>query len=40
MDSGFSYIDIFATKGIEYIVVIVFFIILVAFWNYLHSNDD
>lgn len=40
MESAFSYIDIFATKGIEYIVLIGFFIVLVLFWKYLHVNDE
>jgi hypothetical protein len=40
MESAFTYLDIFATKGIEYIVIISFFVIIVAFWKYLHANDD
>ena len=40
MEGIYTYVDIFATKGIEYLVVIGFFVILVAFWNYLHVNDD
>ena len=31
----FSYIDIFATKGIEYLLVIGFFLLLAAFWSFL-----
>lgn len=30
--SEFSYIDIFATKGLEYLLVIGFFLLLVGFW--------
>jgi hypothetical protein len=33
--SEFSYIDIFATKGFEYLLVIGFFLVLVAFWSLL-----
>jgi len=32
----FSYIDIFATKGFEYLLVIGFFLVLVGFWSYLN----
>jgi hypothetical protein len=32
----FSYIDIFATKGFEYLLVIGFFLVLVAFWSFLN----
>ena len=38
MDDTFTYIDIFATKGIEYLLVIAFLIVFVAFWKYL-KND-
>jgi hypothetical protein len=31
------FVDIFATKGIEYIVVIGFFIIIIQFWKYLNT---
>lgn len=34
---GFTYHDIFATKGIEYLIVILFFAILVPFWTFLHK---
>jgi hypothetical protein len=33
--SEFSYIDIFATKGFEYLLVIGFFLLLVGFWSLL-----
>lgn len=33
---GFKYVDIFATKGIEYIVAIAFLIMLVWFWKWLN----
>jgi hypothetical protein len=32
----FSYVDIFATKGFEYLLVIAFFLLLVAFWSFLN----
>jgi glycine cleavage system H lipoate-binding protein len=34
---GFKYVDIFATKGIEYIIAIVFLIMLVWFWKWLNN---
>jgi hypothetical protein len=34
---SFSYVDIFATKGIEYILVIAFLILFVFFWKYLRD---
>jgi glycine cleavage system H protein len=35
---GFQYIDIFSTKGIEYIAVIVFLIALIFFWRWLNRT--
>jgi glycine cleavage system H lipoate-binding protein len=35
---GFKYIDIFATKGIEYLVTITFLIILIMFWRWLNQS--
>ncbi len=32
---GFAYTDIFATKGFEYLLVILFLLVFVAFWRYL-----
>jgi glycine cleavage system H protein len=32
---GFSYVDIFATKGLEYLLVIGFLLVLVPFWRFL-----
>jgi hypothetical protein len=32
----FSYIDIFATKGFEYLLVIGFFLLLAGFWSFLN----
>ena len=32
---GFSYVDLFATKGIEYILVITFLLALIAYWRLL-----
>lgn len=34
---GFSYVDIFATKGVEYLLVIGFLVVLVFFWRFLNS---
>ena len=35
---SFTYFDIFATKGIEYLIVIGFLIVFIGFWKYL--KDD
>ena len=32
---GFSYVDIFATKGIEYLLVIGFLLLFIVFWRFL-----
>jgi len=34
---GFTYVDIFATKGIEYLLVIGFLILFILFWKFLGS---
>jgi hypothetical protein len=31
------FVDFFATKGIEYIIVIGFFILIIPFWKYLNT---
>ena len=35
---GFEYIDIFATKGIEYLITIAFLIVLIVFWRWLNQS--
>ncbi len=35
---GFSYNNIFETKGIEYLVIIAFFLILIPFWIKLNKK--
>lgn len=37
---GFSYYNIFATKGIEYVIVIAFFAILIPFWIVLNKQVE
>jgi len=37
---GFKYVDIFATKGIEYLFIICFLAILVFFWKWLNKPSD
>ncbi len=32
---GFIFYDLFATKGLEYLLVILFLFIMVGFWQYL-----
>jgi glycine cleavage system H protein len=36
---GFSYQNIFETKGIEYIAIIIFFLMLIPFWIILNRNE-
>jgi hypothetical protein len=35
---AFTFVDIFATKGIEYLLVIAFLIVFVGFWKYLRDE--
>jgi glycine cleavage system H protein len=37
---GFTYFDIFATKGIEYIVIIAFLLLLIPFWIALNRQSN
>ncbi len=37
MEEGFNYVNIFETKGIEYLMTIAFFAILIPFWFYLKN---
>ncbi len=36
---GFKYVDIFATKGVEYLVAITFLIMLIYFWRWLNQSS-
>ena len=36
---GFSYTDIFATKGVEYLIVITFLLLLIPFWMVLNKES-
>ncbi len=36
---GFSYVDIYATKGIEYLIIIAFLLLVMAFWRYVTSPE-
>ena len=35
---GFQYVNIFETKGIEYLVIIAFLLLLIPFWHLLNKN--
>jgi hypothetical protein len=35
-----AHIDIFATKGPEYIFVLIFLIALIFFWKFLHRSEE
>jgi glycine cleavage system H protein len=37
---GFSYSDIFATKGIEYLIIITFLVLLIPFWMVLNKQVE
>jgi glycine cleavage system H protein len=37
---GFSYVNIFDTKGIEYIVIIIFLLLLIPFWVILNKKKE
>jgi glycine cleavage system H protein len=37
---GFTYTDIFETKGIEYLIIIAFFLILIPFWIFLNKGSN
>lgn len=37
---GFKYVDIFATKGIEYLAVVAFLITLIVFWRFLNRTES
>lgn len=38
--NDFSYVDIFASKGIEYLIVIAFFILIVPFWKMINPKKN
>jgi hypothetical protein len=37
MEGLFTYYDMFATKGVEYLIIIAFLILFVFFWKYLEK---
>jgi len=37
---AFSYVNIFSTKGIEYLIVISFFILFIPFWRFLQETEE
>lgn len=38
MDELFTYYDMFSTKGIEYLIIITFLILILAFWKYVNTD--
>ena len=38
MEELFTYVDIFATKGTEYLIIIVFLIVIIAFWKFVNMD--
>jgi hypothetical protein len=39
MEELFTYHDIFATKGVEYLIIITFFIVIVIFWALINMRS-
>ena len=38
MEEFFTYKDMFATKGIEYLIIIAFLIVIVLFWKFVNMD--
>lgn len=38
MEELFTYYDIFASKGVEYLIIIVFLAIVLAFWKFVNMR--
>jgi hypothetical protein len=38
MEELFIYYDIFATKGVEYLIIIVFLVIVLVFWKFVNMR--
>ena len=38
MEELFTYYDIFATKGVEYLIIIVFLVIVLVFWKFVNMK--
>jgi hypothetical protein len=40
LEELFTYYDMFATKGVEYLIIIVFLIIVIAFWKFVNMRPS
>jgi hypothetical protein len=40
MDELFTYYDMFASKGPEYLIIIGFFVVIVAFWTFVNMSTE
>jgi len=38
MDELFTYYDMFATKGVEYLIIIAVLVLIVVFWKFLFAR--
>lgn len=38
MEELFTYRDIFATKGVEYLIIIAFLVLIVVFWRFVNMD--
>jgi len=39
MEELFTYHDIFSSKGVEYLIIITFFILIVVFWGLINMRS-
>jgi hypothetical protein len=40
MEELFTYYDMFASKGVEYLIIIVFLVIVLAFWKFVNMRPQ
>jgi hypothetical protein len=40
MDELFTYYDMFASKGVEYLIIIVFLAVVLGFWALVNMNAE
>jgi len=38
MEELFTYYDMFATKGVEYLIILAFLIVILAFWKFVNMK--
>jgi hypothetical protein len=40
MEELFTYYDMFSSKGPEYLIIILFLIVILAFWKFVNMNTE